>query len=254
MSKYYMRALSALLLAALLFGCGRTPVQEEFIVEPFPPAPIQYYKPVQPVPPPPLDDYDPLYKPVSPAAPLIVIDPGHGGKDLGTESAKEPKYQEKALNLFTARLVAQYLQKMGYRTVLTRKDDTFIELDKRAEMANQLKPVLFVSVHYNSAPTDKAEGIEVFFYKSDADKARTNSSKKLGEAVLAQVVQQTNAQSRGVKHGNLAVIRETNMPAVLVEGGFLTHPVERQKLLDSNYLKKIALGIAKGIDLFISKS
>ncbi len=187
-------------------------------------------------------------------SPLIVIDPGHGGKDLGTHSKKTPKYQEKSLNLTTAMMVHQYLQKWGYQTIMTRKDDVFLSLEDRWSMANRLRSKLFVSVHYNSAPSVSAEGIEVFYYKSDEDQDRTKQSKKLAQSILNRVIKNTDAKSRGVKHGDLAVIRETNMPAVLIEGGFLTNADERAKLKDKEYVKKIALGIAKGIDDYVKKS
>lgn len=241
----YLRVVVYLFFLASAFSCSR----QEYVEGPYP-VPIQPYALPEYIPPAPEDEPVALIPPPS-TAPLVVVDAGHGGKDLGTESTKEPKYQEKILNLITAKFVSQNLQKMGYRVVMIRKDDTFISLDKRAEMANNLKPALFVSVHYNSAPSEQADGIEVFYYKSDTDKSRTTASKKLGDEVLKQVIAQTNARSRGVKHGNLAVVRETNMPAILVEGGFLTNPDERRNIMDTAYQKKIALGIAKGIDKYL---
>ena len=136
---------------------------------------------------------------------------------------------------------------------MTRKDDTFITLDERANFANQIKPRLFVSVHYNSAPSADAEGIEVFYYRSEEDKGRTDQSKKLAHAILNRVIANTQAKSRGVKHGNLAVIRETNMPAVLIEGGFMTNDKEMDKIKDPAYIKQIAWGIAKGVDDWIKQ-
>lgn len=244
---YYLRFLFLVFIVS--FGCSR----QEYVDN------IPYSVPIQPYVVPEYSDYPPAALPEEPVplikpstiAPLVVIDAGHGGKDLGTESTKDPKYQEKILNLATAKFLGQYLQKMGYRIVMLRRDDTFISLEKRAEVANSLKPALFVSVHYNSAPSEQASGIEVFYYKSENDKARTIASKKLGEEVLRQVLAQTNAKSRGVKHGNLAVVRETNMPAILIEGGFLTNREERNNILTSAYQKKIAIGIAQGVDKYL---
>lgn len=181
---------------------------------------------------------------------LIVIDPGHGGKDLGTHSAKAPKYQEKQMTLVTARFLKQDLEKMGYAVQMTRNEDVYIALDKRAEFANARKPALFVSIHYNSAPNKEAQGIEIFYYRSErssADKKRTNDSKTLGKAILKRMLLASEAKSRGVKHGDLAVIRETNMPAVLIEGGFATNGEEVKKLKNVDYLKKLALAMAEGI-------
>ncbi len=101
---------------------------------------------------------------------------------------------------------------------------------------------LFVSVHYNSAPSTSAEGIEVFYYGSDKGKERTQASKQLADSVLKNVIETTQAKSRGIKHGNLAVVRKTNMPAILVEGGFLTNEKEIIKALKNLLLKKCSLG------------
>lgn len=183
--------------------------------------------------------------------PLVVVDAGHGGEDFGTKASSQPRCYEKNLNLSTAHMLKNFLQQMGFQVVMTRDDDIFVSLGDRAQIANRLKPILFVSVHYNSAPNEKASGIEVFYYDSDKDNRRTESSKKLAQAVLDHVIDNTKAKSRGVKHGNLAVIRETNMPAILVEGGFLTNESETQKLRDSQYLKGLAWGIAQGIQDFV---
>jgi|694.fasta_scaffold04059_15 N-acetylmuramoyl-L-alanine amidase len=184
---------------------------------------------------------------------LIVIDPGHGGDDFGAHSNTHPRYQEKYLNLSTAKLLNTYLTQKGYRTVMTRQDDTFIALDKRAEFANQKKPAVFVSVHYNSAPSKQAEGVEVYYYRSEENKKRSKDSRLLAQAVLDEVIDNTNAKSRGTKHGDFAVIRETDMAAILVEGGFLTNEKEMQRIRDPMYLKKLAWGIAQGIDNYLKK-
>lgn len=184
---------------------------------------------------------------------FIMIDPGHGGHDIGTQSISKPRYQEKSLNFVTAQFVKSYLQQLGYRVVLTREEDKFVSLDKRAQMANEQKPAIFVSIHYNSAPSADAQGIEVFYYQSLDKKIRTAKSKKLAQSILRETLAQTQAKSRGVKQGNFAVIRETSMPAVLIEGGFVTNEMEMQKLKDPAYLKKLAWGIVKGIDEYLSK-
>ncbi len=184
---------------------------------------------------------------------LILIDPGHGGRDTGTQSILKPRYQEKSLNLTTARFAKQYLQELGYQVCMTRETDRFVSLEKRAKVANTKKPILFVSIHYNSAPSAKAQGIEVFFYESRENKDRTEQSKRLAQAVLKNVLAKTKAKSRGVKQGNYAVIRETQMPAVLIEGGFLTNEEELQKLKDPLYLKRLAWGIVCGIEEYLSR-
>lgn len=184
---------------------------------------------------------------------LIIIDPGHGGDDYGTHSLGTPKYHEKYLNMSTAQLVKRFLQQQGYQVIMTRTDDTFVSLDDRAAFANKLNPRLFVSIHYNSAPSRDAEGIEVFYYRLSEDKSRVTKSKELARTILSRTTQNTQANSRGVKHGNYAVIRETTMPAVLIEGGFLTNEAEMNKIKTPAYMKQIALGIAQGIQDYLAK-
>ena len=142
---------------------------------------------------------------------------------------------------------------MGYATVMTRTKDTFISLDKRAQFANERNPTLFISVHYNSAPSKDAEGIEVFYYQTDKDPARTKESKALAQDVLTKIIAESKARSRGIKHGNFAVIRQTTMPAILVEGGFLTNDDEMNKIKDPAYVKKLAWAMAQGIDNWVGK-
>ncbi|CCB88377.1 N-acetylmuramoyl-L-alanine amidase family protein [Simkania negevensis] len=177
---------------------------------------------------------------------LVVLDPGHGGFDIG---AKSQNVEEKELALRTAMLVKRYLSSMGYRVILTRSRDVFIPLDKRTAIANDTKSKILVSLHYNAFKSSNAKGIEVYFYDRGS-KWRSSNSKKLAQNVLSRLLTQTGAASRGVKHGNFHVVREANMPAILVEGGFITHPEERDRLADPKYLDRIAQGIAEGIDKY----
>jgi N-acetylmuramoyl-L-alanine amidase len=189
------------------------------------------------------------YKPSIPqhAKPLIILDAGHGGSD---EGAKVHFFQEKKITLSTVLLLKKQLEDMGYRIILTRSRDVYIPLHRRVSIANRTRAVLFVSVHYNASQSKEARGVEVF-YCSGQDTWRTQASKKLASAILSQLVTQTQAESRGVKAGNFHVIRETEMPAVLVEAGFITNFDERSSLRDKSYLEKIAKGIAAGIDKYL---
>ena len=194
---------------------------------------------------------EPCVVPPRALSPLIMIDPGHGGEDQGTLSLIKPAYQEKSLTLATAKLLQGYLQKLGYRTKMTRTDDVFVSLPLRSKFANDANAAFFVSVHYNSAPSKEAHGIEVFYYKSETDLRRMNASKDLATEVLGQVLAMSKAKSRGVKAGNFSVIRETKMPAILIEGGFLTNAEELEKIKNPQYLKMLAWGIAQGVDRYI---
>lgn len=185
---------------------------------------------------------------------LIILDPGHGGEDRGAKSTTKPNLLEKNLNLTTARFVQTYLSQMGFQATMTRTSDRFLSLKQRSDLANTNMCDLFVSIHYNSAPNPEAHGIEVFYYQTQEGGSRTTASKALANNILERVIDNTAAKSRNVKHGNLAVIRETTMPAVLIECGFLTNDAETQKMRDESYLKRLAWGIAQGIQTYVKRS
>jgi N-acetylmuramoyl-L-alanine amidase len=187
---------------------------------------------------------------VSVARPQIVIDAGHGGFDLGAHSRV---CEEKEVCLKTAERVKKHLLQRGYRVVMTRTRDEFVPLKKRAQIANLSQSQLLVSVHYNAAKNQEASGIEVYYY-NQGEPWKAKCSKQVAELVLNKIVTDTGAHSRGVKGGNFCVIRETKMPSILVEGGFLTNPTERNKLCDSKYIDTLALALADGIDQYFKKS
>ncbi|MCB1149843.1 MAG: N-acetylmuramoyl-L-alanine amidase [Chlamydiia bacterium] len=221
---------SLLALILIFAGCSRAPVRQRSEEIAYVPPPVPKL-----------------------LGPVVIIDPGHGGKDLGTHSDKPPMYAESALALETSLLLEHYLRALGYRTVMTRSDDIFISLKARSEIANDLQSKVFVSMHYNSAENKAAEGLEVFYYQSDKDPKRSKESKLLAQDVLDEVVANTGIKSRGVKHGNFSVIRETKMPAIIVEGGFLTNPSERDRILRSGYIRELAMSVAAGVDRYIKK-
>lgn len=178
--------------------------------------------------------------------PLIILDAGHGGTD---EGAKINTFMEKKITLTTTFLTKKHLEELGYRVIMTRSRDVYLPLQRRVSIANKTKGLLFVSVHFNSSPAE-AQGIEIF-YNLSKEMWRTRASKRLANCILHHVIDQTEAISRGVKQANFHVIRETEMPAVLVEGGFITHKEERKKLRDKTYLDRLAFGIAQGIDKYM---
>jgi N-acetylmuramoyl-L-alanine amidase len=181
------------------------------------------------------------------AKPVIILDPGHGGTD---EGAQVRGILEKKITLRTSYLTKNHLEEMGYKVILTRARDGFISLSRRVEIANRRKPALFISVHFNASVNPIAKGIEVF-YPNSKQKERSLNSKKLANCILFELIDQTEGTSRGVKLGNFQVIRETQMPAVLIEAGFITNGDERNLLRTEAYLDRIAKGIAQGIEKYL---
>jgi N-acetylmuramoyl-L-alanine amidase len=179
--------------------------------------------------------------------PLIILDAGHGGQD---EGARVHSFQEKKITLTTALFAKKHLEEMGYRVVMTRSRDVTLSLHRRAAIANKTQGTLFVSIHFNASRAKEAKGIEVFFCNGE-EAWKSQASKRLANCILYHVIDQTEATSRGVKEGNFHVIRETQMPAVLVEAGFVTNPDERAQLQTRDYLDLIAKGIAEGVDKYL---
>lgn len=180
-----------------------------------------------------------------------MIDSGHGGYDTGTQLVIAPYTKEKILTLQTAQKVRYCLQQMGYHVVMTRKRDVFVPLHERVAIAKKNRAELFVSIHFNHAPNPKAHGIEIYFFKSANNPLRSQHSQALAQAILQRASVATNAFSRGVLHGDFHVIRETTMPAVLIEGGFFSNQSEAACLKNPRYIQLLARSIAEGIDAFV---
>jgi N-acetylmuramoyl-L-alanine amidase len=186
---------------------------------------------------------------VTGVTPTIVLDAGHGAGNLGAH-VKSPYVVEKKLTLQTTLMTKKYLEQLGYNVVLTRSKDIFVSLAKRVEIANRTDAEVFVSIHFNSCSINSICGMEVFYSDTTCSK-KILASKKLGQNILKKMLNNTRSFSRGVKRSNFYVVRETKMPAVLVEGGFMTNSEELMLLRQPEYLDKIAKGIAEGIDKFM---
>lgn len=169
----------------------------------------------------------------------VVIDPGHGGADLG---AADSYVYEKHINLDVARRLERSLKEAGFKTIMTRSRDEFIALSERSSMANRQRNAIFVSVHFNSSYRTAALGIETFY--------RSSNSEKLAQAVQRELIKNTRATDRGVKTANFSVLRETKHPSVLVEGGFVSNKEERSAMCDPIYRQVVADSIARAVVQF----
>ena len=220
----------------------------------------------------------------------IVIDPGHGGTDPG---AINGSLKEKTAVLGVAKKLGEILKSRGYKVYFTRSTDVFINLRSRTKFANDKMADLFVSIHANAAPNaTKAKsmhGIETFFLsparsersknaaalenKSDIEemnyfsqqtflnvlnREKIIASNKLGidiqKEILASARKVYAASDGSVREAPFWVLVGALMPAVLVEIGYITHPVEGEKLFDEAYQKALANGIANGIDGYFAKN
>lgn len=191
----------------------------------------------------------------------ICLDPGHGGNDPGYMIGGR---QEKNLTLALARELNEQLLKAGFRVSLTRTSDQKVELPMRPELAKRRRADLFVSLHFNAFPQKSVEGTEVYCLtpagapssnaRGEGAGAGTFAGNRLNDKnmLLAYLMQKSLTQSlsvedRGVHRARFWVLRDATMPAVLIEGGFLSHPVEGKKIADPAYRRRMAKAIVDAI-------
>ncbi len=219
----------------------------------------------------------------------ILIDPGHGGKDPGammthTIKGKKLTVREKDVNLAVGKMLYSRL-KAAYpdkQILMTRSTDKFLSLAERTEIANGVKlgdkeAVLYVSVHVNSSLDKKASGYEVWYLSpgyrrtvlektGDVDKnlfnvmnsmmeeEYTTESILIAKFIMDGIAAQVGSLSspRGIKAEEWFVVKNSNMPAVLIEVGFLSNEKEAALLADNSYLQKMGLGIYNGLSAFVT--
>ncbi len=167
----------------------------------------------------------------------VVIDAGHGGHDRGGIPGQ--RVAEKVMTLDVAQRLRNVLEASGYHVVMTRDSDVFVPLGTRVAIANSYRNAIFVCVHFNATNRTGASGIETYFYSRD--------SLPLASAVHHFVVGGAPSGNRGVRRRGYYVLRKTNIPAVLVECGFLTNPTEAAYAQTASYRQKLAEEIAAGV-------
>ncbi len=182
---------------------------------------------------------------------LIAIDVGHGGIDPGASGKINgvTVINEKDLNLDIALRLHQLLDDAGANVVLLRDKDIGMSLYERPEAANSLNADLLISIHNNA--TDKTSvpnGTEVLYYDSVGTENYGISSKLLAEYIQTELLIEIGLKDRGVKNSpQLAVLNKSLMPAVIIEGGFLSNPMDLQAMLTDRYKEAYAVGTARGI-------
>lgn len=168
----------------------------------------------------------------------IVIDPGHGGRDVGAIGASDTF--EKDFAYKTSLELQQELTVLGANVILTRPKDEFISLGSRTSYANIAGTDAFISIHYNSTPElPDVTGIGTYYYH--------DQNKELASYVQKGLIKETNANDRGVAFGDFHVIRQTFKPAILIELGFLSNQEKEQLLQTNAYQKKLVQGMVNGL-------
>jgi N-acetylmuramoyl-L-alanine amidase len=198
----------------------------------------------------------------------ILLDPGHGGHDKGTIN-KTLNLWEKTVALDTALRLQPLLESRGFRVLLTRGDDTFVDLDERAAQAAKVGADLFLSIHFNAVDDAGVRGIETYLVTPQYQRSTGSQDKKadddvavpgnrfdgwnayLGYTMQSRLTSALGVFDRGLKHARFVVIRDlTVCPGLLIEGGFLSHPTEAKMIGDAGFRQKLAVAIAEGVDTY----
>ena len=212
----------------------------------------------------------------------VVIDPGHGGRDPGAIGVG--RVREKDVTLQLAKALGAHLEKKGFRVIYTRRDDRTMSLEERTAIAESVEGDLFLSLHMNASRNRSAHGIETYYLDKNHERhaldlaARENGiphpevnvlqqtlaklhieevsphSRQLAQAVQGQVMRglprRQRPQDLGVKKGPFYVLFLSNMPAILVEAGFITNRGEAKRLRDGDYLERLAEQMAIGVERY----
>ncbi|MFT5882208.1 MAG: N-acetylmuramoyl-L-alanine amidase [Crocinitomicaceae bacterium] len=194
----------------------------------------------------------------------VILDPGHGGKDAG---AVNQYGTEAGYNLIVGRLVRDILKRQGYNVIMTRESNRYLSLQQRVAFANRYQNAIFISIHFNAGGRRQARGIETFTLspvgiahygrsvKASDHRERNGNHQDsaniaLATAIHGRTLQRTRSASipdRGIKRARYSVLTSVKHPAILIEGGFLSHPVEARIIHSSSYQSSVAMGIAEGV-------
>ena len=178
---------------------------------------------------------------------LVVIDPGHGGQDPGAIGIGGIRETDVVLEV--SKIVEKLLSEKGVKVSLTRGNEVDLDLSPRVSLANKINADIFVSIHANASRGKRRDinGLETFYY-------RGWRGRLLAKRIQKQILRVSpGSPDRGVKQGRFYVIKNTRMPAVLVEIGFLTGRLDARRLEKSEHRKRIAYAIAKGILEYLAK-
>ncbi len=181
---------------------------------------------------------------------VVMIDPGHGGKDPGAIGIDNLREVDVILPI--ALQVSEILKKNGVTTNLTRDRDYFVGLNERVQMSAQAGATIFVSIHANSIDNrPDVNGLETYYYQTGADLAQTVHNKIIN---VFNVDLKIPLPDRHTRSARFLVLRKSDIPAILVEVGYVSSPAESRKLSQAQYQTKMARAIAQGILTYLQKN
>lgn len=195
----------------------------------------------------------PRIKPNSKSEVVIVIDPGHGGNDPGAIAPNGTT--EKELNINISERVNRILSDYGYSIVMTRQTDKTLNIYDRPKMANEANAHVFVSIHANSSPNEEANGIESLYAPRDTTSVKYDPQYPLAQKIHYELIKETGMFSRGIKQRpDLIVLKHTEMPAVLVELGFMSNSLDMNIMETEDFRNACAKAISNGIIAYIQET
>ena len=176
---------------------------------------------------------------------IIVLDPGHGGDNM--EDVSGPSgLREKNVNLAISLELSKILREVGAIVYETRKEDIYLPLSSRVNLADQVRPDFFISIHQNSFANPNISGSEIYYYRGDRE------GETLANFVLEGLSERLGTASRGAKNADFYLLREVRTSAIQIEVGFITNPNEEKKMAEEDFGKKAAEAIASGLMKYYS--
>lgn len=177
---------------------------------------------------------------------VIVLNPGHGGDDVGAMSNDE-NYYEKDVTLSTAKAVKKALEEAGATVIMTRATNQTESLDSITEKAMTNQADVFISFHFDSTDyANSASGVTTYYYY--------NAYQQLAQMVNQQLSQLLPLENRGIEFGDFEVIRETTQPSLLLELGYMNNDIDLQTFLTTSYQNKVAKAIVNGLTQYFSQT
>ncbi len=183
---------------------------------------------------------------------VIVIDAGHGGKDPGTIGISGN--YEKDINLEISKKLAEKLKLKGYKIILTRDSDEYVDNPSRAELANKKRARVFISIHGNAIENNNSiNGVQVLYYPDRESTIGDLNNNELARILRNSLINGTGAIDKGIiERKDLIVLNQTKMPAIIIEYGFLSNENEERLLLTDDYQNKIVNSIVDGLEEYLN--
>lgn len=171
---------------------------------------------------------------------IIMLDPGHGGEN-SHEYVGINGTREKDIVLKISKKLKESLENLGAEVPMTREKDEYVSLSKRAQMANQIRPNFFISIHLNGYANPSIHGCEIYYYRNDKE------SETLAKSIMSNLTGDEEILDRGIRIADFYLLREVSVGSLHLELEYITNPEKELKLNDATYIDKVIAGITDGL-------